>query len=188
MTSHLAEWSPVSDSTYNRLSRKCESILQSHAWLCLKLSLFPFPTLFLPLYLFVPFNSWSHSYASWISNAYLWSGLMSAACPDSMMDSAAILLPLHIPPLNPSVLHPDNPTSTAATCSITQTVGTGITHFSQVIIVLLLIQSPTTPPVSQLSTVYTKAKNPLDLREEQRQVSDGEFTWANSYRVTACHH
>lgn len=35
------------------------------------------------------FNSGSHSYASWISNAYLWSGLVSAACLDSMTDSTS---------------------------------------------------------------------------------------------------
>lgn len=36
---------------------------------------------------FVPFNSWSHSYASWISNAYLWRGLMSAAWWTAWWDS-----------------------------------------------------------------------------------------------------
>lgn len=41
-----------------------------------------------------PFNSWSHFYASsWISNAYLWRLLMSAAFPDSMTDTP----PPHLP-------------------------------------------------------------------------------------------
>lgn len=165
MTSHLAEWSSVSDSTHNRLRHKCGSILHSHAWLCLKLSSPSSPLSFFPSISLCSFNSWSHSYASWISNAYLWSGLTSAACPDSMMDSTATplhLFPLIHPSLAPPVLHPDNPTVLAARLLPAQswTVGTGITHFSQVVIVLLLIQSPTAPPPSQLRTVYTKAKNP----------------------------
>lgn len=88
MTSHLAEWSSLSDSNRNRLRHKCGSIPHGSVWSFL---FFPSPLSFLCLFLFVPFNSCSHSYASWISNAYLWSGWMYAACPDSMTDSTATL-------------------------------------------------------------------------------------------------
>ncbi len=92
---------------------------------------------------------------------------MSAACHDSMMDITATPIPF---PLfsRSSVLRPDNPTRLL---NHTHTAGTGVTHFSQVIIVHLLIQSPTS-----VTTEYSKqkkAKNPLDLLEEQRQVSGG---------------
>ena len=70
------------------------------SWLFLKLSPPPPPTLFL----FVPFNSWSHFYASWISNAYLWSVLMKAACPDSVTDSTTSLPSLPLSLLQPTAL------------------------------------------------------------------------------------
>lgn len=89
------------------------------SWVFLKLSLIFPSTLLLPFSLCC-FNRWSHSYASYISNAYLRSALMKAACPDSMTENTATLLLLLLfflllPPLIiPSVHRPDNPSVLAA--------------------------------------------------------------------------
>lgn len=89
MTSHLADWLSVSDSTHNRLRHKCGSIPHGSVWSTL---FFPPRSLSSSSLSLCSSNSWSHSYASWISNAYLWSGLMHTACPDSVTDSTTTTL------------------------------------------------------------------------------------------------